>query len=95
MKNKQFLILAIFVPMLALKAQETQNRNLGIFNSIETSGSVNVIYTHSDTASLTVKAKKDELENIETKFDRGILMIKNRGSFFSITVHNKYTKFTK
>jgi len=83
MKNKQFLILAIFVPMLALKAQETQNRNLGIFNSIETSGSVNVIYTHSDTASLTVKAKKDELENIETKFDRGILMIKNRGSFFS------------
>lgn len=74
-------------------AQETQNRNVGPFNKIETSGSVNVMYTSSDSISLTVKAEVNELDNVLTKVENGTLIVSNKGHFtkpVNVSVKNNH-----
>ncbi|MES2680192.1 MAG: DUF2807 domain-containing protein [Bacteroidota bacterium] len=81
MKTSKILSLAFLFSCLAFNAQETQNRSISAFNKVDIHGSVNVIYTNSDSLSLSVKAKKDEIENVETKVENGTLHIANKGNF--------------
>ncbi len=77
--NKTLLALAIISTFLGCSAQQVQTREIKPFHKIEASGSVNVYFTQSDTASLTVKADKGDMDNVETKFENGVLVISNRG----------------
>ncbi|HOZ87981.1 MAG TPA: DUF2807 domain-containing protein [Bacteroidia bacterium] len=81
MKTNKILSIAFFSSCLALNAQEIQNRSISPFNKIEVHGSVNVLYTNSDSLSMKVKAKKNELENVETKVENGTLRVANKGNF--------------
>lgn len=70
-----------FVSALALNAQTTQTRDLKPFTQIEVSGAATVIYTQSDTLSLKVSANDDEINNVFTTFEDGILIVKAKGNF--------------
>lgn len=80
MKTK-FLTCALVTNLIATHAQETQIRNISPFHKIEISGAVTVYYTHSDTLSLSVKAKNSEIDYVETKVEEGSLVISNKGKF--------------
>src|SRR5258706_16277056 len=62
-------------------AQKTQERPVSEFNKMKLSGSVNVIYTTSDSLSLKVMAEENDLDKVETKVENGILVISNKGRF--------------
>jgi hypothetical protein len=80
MKTK-ILACALVANLTTIHAQETQIRNVSPFTKIEISGAVAVYYTYSDTLSLTVKAKTSEIEYVETKVEKGSLIIGNKGRF--------------
>ncbi len=79
--NTKFLSIALITSVITIKAQQIQNRPASAFNKIETSGSVNVIYTNSDSLSLSVSASEKEIEKVETKFEGSTLVITNKGNF--------------
>lgn len=81
MKTSKLIGLAFFAATISLQAQELQNRALTAFSKIETSGAVNVFYTHSDSLALSVKAKSNELEKVETKVENGTLYVLTKGNF--------------
>jgi len=64
MKTK-FLSIALFSAVISCNAQKIQNRPVTAFHKIQTSGSVNVIYTNSDTLSLSVKTKESKFDDVE------------------------------
>lgn len=78
-KNIGILVLALVSTFLSCNAQQIQTRDVQAFRKIEASGTVNVYFTQSDTASLTVKADRDDLEDVETRFENGVLIISNKG----------------
>ncbi|MBL7932964.1 MAG: DUF2807 domain-containing protein [Bacteroidia bacterium] len=80
-KNIVISFLVLITTLISCNAQQVQNREVKSFHKIQASGSVNIHFTQSDTASLTVKADKDEIENVETKFENGVLVISNKGRF--------------
>lgn len=77
----KLLSIAFLVSAFSVKAQQTQIRTASPFNKIETSGSVHVIYTSSDSLEVKVSADDKEIDNVETKFDNTTLMITNKGHF--------------
>lgn len=77
----QLLTLAFVSGTILLTAQDIQNREVSPFQKIELSGTVNVLYTNSDSLSLSVKAKSTEIENVETKVESGTLFISSKGRF--------------
>ena len=79
--NTKFLSIALITSVISIKAQQIQTRTASPFNKIETHGSVNVIYTSSDSLDIKVSASAKEIENVETKFDNATLIIKNKGLF--------------
>ncbi len=81
--NTKFLSIALITSVISIKAQQIQNRQASAFNKIETSGSVNVIYTNSDSLSLSVSASEKEIDNVETKIEGSTLKISNKGNFTS------------
>jgi len=94
MKTK-FLTIALITSVIAIKAQQVQNRPTSPFNKVETSGSVNVIYTNSDSLGIIVQAADKEIDNVETKFENSTLFISNKGRFTSpVTVYVKNNNLT-
>ncbi|MBL7922469.1 MAG: DUF2807 domain-containing protein [Bacteroidia bacterium] len=79
--NTKFLSIALITSVITIKAQQIQNRPASAFNKIETSGSVNVIYTNSDSLSLSVSAAAKEIEKVETKYEGSTLIVSNKGNF--------------
>lgn len=77
----QILSLALFSAIMSCNAQKIQNRAITPFDKIQTSGSVNVLYTNSDTLSLSVKARESELDGVETRVENSTLIITNKGNF--------------
>ena len=75
--NTKLLSIALITSVISIKAQQIQTRTASPFNKIETHGSVNVIYTSSDSLDIKVSASAKEIENVETKFDNATLIIKN------------------
>jgi hypothetical protein len=76
-----FLVLSLATCLMTLNAQETQIRSISPFSKIEVSGAVAVYYTYSDTLSLSVRAKNSEIEYVETKVEKGSLIIGSKGRF--------------
>jgi len=79
MKKIFFLSTLAVSTFLSCNAQKTQERPVSAFTKIKISGAVSVIYTNSDTLNLTVKAKENELNNVETKVEGSTLIITNKG----------------
>ena len=93
--NTKFLSAVFFASILSIKAQQTQIRPTSPFNKIETSGSVNVIYTNSDSMEVKVSAADKEIENVETKIENSTLKISNKGHFTKpVYVYVKNNKLT-
>lgn len=94
MKTKFFSILLI-TSVITIKAQQVQTRQVSPFNKIEAYGSVNVIYTSSDSLEVKVSAADKEIDNVETKVDNATLFINNKGRFTNpVTVYVKNNKLT-
>src|SRR4051812_20889106 len=77
----KMLALALLSTVISCNAQQIQNRPVTEFDRIQVSGAVNVIYTTSDTLSLSVKAKDKEMSNVETKVVGNTLVISTNGNF--------------
>lgn len=89
--------LAIFLTSAAIScnAQKTQERTVSEFNKIKISGAVHVIYTPSDTSSLSVQTKESDWEKVETKVENSTLMISISGSIKSaVYVYVKNNKLS-
>lgn len=82
MKKNIITFLVLITTFIGCNAQQVQTREVKPFHKIQASGAVNIFFTQSDTASLTVKADKDEIDNVETKIENGVLIISNKGRFF-------------
>jgi hypothetical protein len=80
MINKSFLPALLVTFFLGCNAQQTQKREVSTFDKIQASGAVNVIYTQSDTLSLSLKGREKDLDKVETKVEEGVLIISNKGS---------------
>jgi hypothetical protein len=76
-------------------AQQIQTRETGPFTSLEISGTVRVYYTHSDTLTLKVEARGDDLENVETKLENDVLRISNKGTDSEIKVYVSNNRLQK
>lgn len=88
MNNRIFFSLALISTLLGCNAQQSQTREVSNFNRIQVYGSVNVIFTTSDTISLRVKAKSTEIDRVETKVEKSKLVIGNKGNFTApVTVY--------
>ncbi|MDO8998955.1 MAG: DUF2807 domain-containing protein [Bacteroidota bacterium] len=81
--NTKFLSIALITTVISIKAQQIQTRPASPFNKVETHGSVNVIYTSSDTLDVQVSAAAKEIDNVETKFENSTLIVNNKGHFSS------------
>lgn len=81
MKIYKILTLAFISGTIIMNAQKMQTRPINAFTKIEASGSAIVIYSTSDTLSLSVKAKDGEIENVETKVENNTLFVSNKGKF--------------
>ncbi len=79
MNKTSFLSALILSTFISCQAQKSQERTISAFNKIKLSGAVNVIYTNSDTLSLVLKGKENDLENIETKVENSTLVISSKG----------------
>lgn len=79
MNKTIFLSLLLVSVFFSCSAQKTQERSISAFNKIKISGAVNVIYTNSDSLNLVVKAKENELENVETRVENSVLFITSKG----------------
>lgn len=79
--NTKFLSIVLLASVITVKAQQTQNRPVTTFDKIETSGSIHVIYTNSDSLSVSVEAAEKEIENVETRIEGSTLKIANKGRF--------------
>jgi hypothetical protein len=91
----KFLTIGFITSVFSIKAQQIQTRPTFPFNKIETRGTVNVIYTSSDSTELKVSASEKEMDNVETKFENGTLLINNKGHFTSpVYVYLKNSKLT-
>ncbi|PBQ34332.1 hypothetical protein CNR22_21995 [Sphingobacteriaceae bacterium] len=80
MNRISLLAITLVSTFLSCNAQKTQDRTISAFNKIKISGAVSVIYTNSDTLSLSVKAKENDLDNIETKIENSTLIISSKGT---------------
>jgi hypothetical protein len=79
MKPKN-IIAALFCSVALLStAQTTQRREITSFDKIDASGAANIKFTTSDSLKLTITGDADELANVETKVQDGILFIKTKG----------------
>lgn len=83
MNKLSLTIILLFSFFLSCNAQRTEQKDIVAFNKIYLSGSVDVIYTNSDTLSLTLKGEKTDLQKINIKQDNGALYISNSGSSLS------------
>ncbi len=79
MKTKN-IITALFCSVALLgNAQTTQKREITTFDKIDASGAANIKFTTSDSLKLSITGDADELSNVETKVQDGILFIKTKG----------------
>jgi hypothetical protein len=79
-------LLVITLPAVAL-GQQVQARETGSFSRLELSGAVELYYTHSDSLKLTVHADGDDMEKVETKFEKGTLHVHTRGKVSDVKVY--------
>ncbi len=61
------------------QAQTSEKLDLGTFTKIDASGAPIVIYNTSDSLSLSVTGKTEDVANIETRIVDGTLFIKSKG----------------
>src|SRR3954470_20045727 len=83
MKAKNIFITLFCVLGFAALSQTTQKREVANFDKIDASGAANVRYTASDSTSVKVTAKGDEMGLIETSVLDGVLYLKTKGSIRS------------
>ena len=95
MNKTSFLSILLVSTFLSCNAQKSQERSVSAYNKIKISGAVNVIYTHSDSLGLTVRAKENELDNIETKVENSTLVISSKDrSHSALYVYIKNNQLT-
>jgi len=88
MTTKTLLPVLLFSGIISCSAQKTEERSITPFNKLKLSGSVNVIYTTSDTLSLKLSGSEKGLATVDTKTENGLLTIENKnGSNGAITVY--------
>jgi hypothetical protein len=88
MKNYLLILTAVTVLQLSeTAAQQLQKREASPFNRLEIAGSAKVYYTHSDSCSLRVEARGDDLDNVETKFSDNTLRITTRDLSSDVKVY--------
>lgn len=91
----KLLTIGLLTTAISIKSQQIQTRTSSPFSKLEAHGTVNVIYTNSDSLELKVSAAAKEIDNVETKFENGTLIINNKGHFTSqVNVYLKYNKLT-
>lgn len=77
-------------------AQITQIRDVMPFTQIEVSGAASVEFTQSDTLQVKVVANENEIANVFTTIQDGILTIKSKGNFkYSFKVYIKGNTLSK
>lgn len=81
MKMYKILTLAFISGTIILNAQKMQPRPVSAFNKLDISGSAIVLYSNSDSVSLSVKAKESEIDQVETRTENNTLFIYNKGRF--------------
>ena len=79
----KLLTIGLLTTAISIKSQQIQTRTSSPFSKLEAHGTVNVIYTNSDSLELKVSAAAKEIDNVETKFENGTLYINNKGHFSS------------
>lgn len=95
MNRISLLTITLVSSFLSCNAQKTQERQISAFTKIKISGAVSVVYTNSDTLSLSVKAKENDLDNVETKVENSTLIISSKGTTRSdllVYVKNNHLK---
>jgi hypothetical protein len=82
MKTK-LLFTTMLIASFCLNAQEIQKRTITAFNKIDLSGATEVVYAHSDTFKLEVKANAKHFDKIITNVENGTLYIFTKVTFYS------------
>ncbi len=82
-KTKNILTIASLALALFTQAQTSQKREITRFDKIDASGAATIKFRSSDSLSVSVIGNADDLNNIETKVQDGILFIKTKG-----VIHN-------
>jgi hypothetical protein len=87
---KKILTVAIALP-LAVLSQNFREKALEPFNKIQASGVAKIYYTSSDTSRLKMVGSTRDMDNTETRVEKGTLYIITRGKYddpISIFVSN-------
>ncbi len=90
MKTKNIILTAALGLTFFAKAQTTEKLDLSTFTKIDASGAPTVIYNTSDSLSLSVTGKTEDVANIETRIVDGTLFIKTKGSIKSLVTVKIY-----
>ena len=80
MKTRNIFLTATLGLAFFTQAQTTQNLDLSTFTKIDASGAPIVIYKTSDSLSLSITGKTEDVTNIETRVVDGTLFIKPKGN---------------
>lgn len=83
MNKITFFTIVLVSTLISCNAQKTQERTVSPFNRMKISGGVHVVYTNSDTLTLSVRAKENELDNVQTKIENSTLYISSTGHITS------------
>ena len=80
MRSRIYVMVALAGAVLSCTAQKSENRTPGHFNRIEVKGAIKVIFRQSDSTQVRVVADAEELQNIMTEAENGVLRISSKGN---------------
>lgn len=80
MKTKNIFLAAALVLASFTQAQTSDKLDLSTYTKIDASGAPIVIYNTSDSLSLSVTGKTEDVANVETRVVDGTLFIKTKGN---------------
>lgn len=76
------------------ESRDTESRNVAGFHSISSGGSFEVYITMSNKESLRLEGDKEQLENVQTKVENGVLKIQyKKSTYFSLRQTKKVKVF--
>jgi len=80
MKTKNIFLAAALVLVSFAQAQTSDKLDLSTYTKIDASGAPIVIYNTSDSLSLAITGKTEDVANVETRIVDGTLFIKTKGN---------------
>ena len=80
MKTKNIFLTAALGLTLFSQAQTSDKLDLSTYTKIDASGAPIVIYNTSDSLSLAITGKTEDVANVETRIVDGTLFIKTKGT---------------